>query len=78
MGVAAADRMAERAILMGLMTVVLLTALAKVGPTLRASLEQAAGHQIQDPNKAIDHQDDEDRARKALDAYEAAEKTDDR
>ncbi|MEL8055450.1 MAG: hypothetical protein AAGK66_04795 [Pseudomonadota bacterium] len=78
MGVAAESHMAERAILMGLMTLVLLTALAKVGPSLRTSFEQAAGHQIHDPDKAIDHEDGEARARRALDTYKAAPKLDKR
>lgn len=59
--------MAERAILTGLVALVLLTALVKMGPSLSASFEQVGAiHQTTDPAKAIDHSRDEERARKVL------------
>ena len=59
--------MAERAILTGLVALVLLTALVKMGPSLSASFEQVGAiHQTTDPAKAIDHKDDESRAARVL------------
>ncbi|MEM1088092.1 MAG: hypothetical protein AAGH90_10205, partial [Pseudomonadota bacterium] len=54
-----------------LVTLVLLTALTKVGPNLRASLEHATGQHLNDPSKAIDHRNDDDRARKVLESSQS-------
>ncbi|MEL7232623.1 MAG: hypothetical protein AAGJ85_08955 [Pseudomonadota bacterium] len=71
--------MAERAILTGLIALVLLTALVKMGPSLSASFEQVGGlHQAHDPAKAIDHRQDEARAREVLNAHDKPQKQDER
>ena len=66
-GFAVKRPMAERAILTGLVTLILLTALAKMGPKLTASFEQIGTiHSVANPSKAIDHRKDEARAAAAL------------
>ena len=61
--------MAERAILTGLVALVLLTALAKMGPSLTSSFERVSAKRIEGPAHPIDHQNDEHRAHKVLEAY---------
>lgn len=71
--------MAERAILTGLVALVLLTALAKMGPNLSASFERVGGlHQTTDPAQAIDHRQDEARAREVLSAHGVSQEQDER
>ncbi|MEM9054271.1 MAG: hypothetical protein AAGB16_03005 [Pseudomonadota bacterium] len=66
--------MAERAILTGLVTLVLLAALVKVGPELSASFERVGGiHSVTDPSKSIDHSRDAERAAAVLASGEARE-----
>ncbi|MEM7494087.1 MAG: hypothetical protein AAF296_11940 [Pseudomonadota bacterium] len=69
MRVAPALLMAERAILTGLVTLVLLMALAKMGPNLKTSFEKVGAYGVEDPTRPIDHKDDEHRAHKVLEAY---------
>jgi Flp pilus assembly pilin Flp len=74
MGFAPKTAMAERAILTGLVALVLLAALVKVGPELSASFEQIGGiHSVTDPAKAIDHSHDGARASAVLASAEAQE-----
>ena len=68
-GVAATGLMAERAILTGLVTLVLLMALAKMGPNLRTSFEKVGAYGVDGPTRPIDHEENEDRTHKVLEAY---------
>lgn len=64
--------MAERAILTGLVALVLLTALVKMGPSLTASFDQVGAiHQTVNPAISIDHRMDEERARAVLSVHES-------